>query len=134
MHAQVSAKCALAARVDAANEAPFGDVGVKFKEAIESTIMNVAAPPPQKRHKALPAPDEKPKKRLAVSLPCLLMVYIHLDVYIQARRQARARDQGKVCADGDDEGGEPAAVWRAGGRGARAGCLYLHHICTEMHL
>ena len=63
MHAQVSAKCALAARVDAANEAPFGDVGVKFKEAIESTIMNVAAPPPQKRHKALPAPDEKPKKR-----------------------------------------------------------------------
>jgi hypothetical protein len=26
-------------------------------------VLHVAAPPPQKRHKALPVPDEKPKKK-----------------------------------------------------------------------
>jgi len=26
-------------------------------------LLHVAAPPPQKRHKALPVPDEKPKKK-----------------------------------------------------------------------
>ena len=50
----VSAKCALAARVDASNEAPFGDVGHKFKDLIQNTLANVTEPPPQKRHKALP--------------------------------------------------------------------------------
>ncbi|EKX53264.1 hypothetical protein GUITHDRAFT_100970 [Guillardia theta CCMP2712] len=59
----ISAKCALAARVDASIESPSGEVGKKLKDQIEESLAKVAEPPPQKRHKALPVPDEKPKKR-----------------------------------------------------------------------
>eukprot|EP00961_Rhodomonas_salina_P280049 3783289-Rhodomonas_salina.1 len=59
----VSAKCTLAARVDASNESPFGDVGNALKEKIEEALAKVMEPPPQKKHKALPVPDEKPKKK-----------------------------------------------------------------------
>jgi len=59
----VSAKCALAARIDSTNESPFGDAGLKFKEQIDESLSKVLEPPPQKKHKALPVPDEKPKKK-----------------------------------------------------------------------
>jgi len=59
----VSAKCTLAARVDASNESPFGDVGKELKNRIDESLAKVMEPPPQKKHKALPVPDEKPKKK-----------------------------------------------------------------------
>jgi U4/U6 small nuclear ribonucleoprotein PRP31 len=59
----VSAKCTLAARCDAANESPFGDVGQHFKEAIEERLAKDMEPPPQKKAKALPAPDMTSKKK-----------------------------------------------------------------------
>ena len=38
----IAAKCTLAARVDASNESPFGDVGQRFKELIQNTLLHVA--------------------------------------------------------------------------------------------
>jgi U4/U6 small nuclear ribonucleoprotein PRP31 len=45
----IAAKCTLAARVDASNESPFGDVGHKFKDLIQSTLLHVAGTP-QREH------------------------------------------------------------------------------------
>jgi len=59
----VSAKCALTARVDAANECPAGDVGISFKRQIEEALAKAIEPPPQKKAKALPAPDMSQKKK-----------------------------------------------------------------------
>ncbi|KAJ3117165.1 U4/U6-U5 snRNP complex subunit prp31 [Nowakowskiella sp. JEL0407] len=59
----VSAKCVLAARVDRSKEAPDGSVGRKFAEEIEKKLEKEMEPPPGKNVKALPIPDEGPKKR-----------------------------------------------------------------------
>ncbi|KAI9091283.1 hypothetical protein DFS34DRAFT_635584 [Phlyctochytrium arcticum] len=61
----LAAKVALAARVDQARTSPEGDVGRKFREAVQKHIDLLIAPPPGKSARALPIPDEGPKKRRA---------------------------------------------------------------------
>jgi U4/U6 small nuclear ribonucleoprotein PRP31 len=59
----LSAKVALASRVDCAKESRDGHLGRKFREEIEKKIELILQPPPGKATKALPVPDEGPKKR-----------------------------------------------------------------------
>ncbi|KAJ3054216.1 U4/U6-U5 snRNP complex subunit prp31 [Rhizophlyctis rosea] len=60
---KLAAKCALAARVDASREAMDGSLGSKFRADVEKQLEMMQAPPPGKAVKALPIPDEGPKKR-----------------------------------------------------------------------
>jgi len=60
---QLAGKCALAARVDAYQEAPSGSVGANFRDEVQSRIDKWLEPAPLKMPKPLPAPDDKPKKR-----------------------------------------------------------------------
>jgi U4/U6 small nuclear ribonucleoprotein PRP31 len=53
----------LAARVDSAHEALDGSVGYKFRDEIVEKIEKWQEPPPTKDVKALPVPDEAPKKK-----------------------------------------------------------------------
>ena len=59
----LSAKVALAARVDCAKESRDGRLGTSFREEIVRKIDLILQPPPGKSNKALPVPDEAPKKR-----------------------------------------------------------------------
>ncbi|KAJ1550301.1 U4/U6-U5 snRNP complex subunit prp31, partial [Nowakowskiella sp. JEL0078] len=59
----VSSKCTLAARVDAAKEALDGSIGEKLFQEIQKKLEKEMEPPPGKSIKALPIPDEGPKKR-----------------------------------------------------------------------
>ncbi|KAJ3091894.1 U4/U6-U5 snRNP complex subunit prp31 [Quaeritorhiza haematococci] len=61
----VAAKCALASRIDAARESPDGGMGRQLREEIDKKIEKMQEPPPGKSVKALPVPDEGPKKRRA---------------------------------------------------------------------
>ncbi|KAK9728903.1 U4/U6-U5 snRNP complex subunit prp31 [Basidiobolus ranarum] len=59
----LAAKCTLAARVDRGHESTDGSIGKKFREDIDQKIEKLVEPPPGKNIKALPAPDDAPKKR-----------------------------------------------------------------------
>ncbi|KAI8066809.1 hypothetical protein BC940DRAFT_239600, partial [Gongronella butleri] len=59
----VSAKAALAGRVDSGRTCPDGSVGQKFRDEIDQKLEKLQEPPPVKNIKALPVPDEGPKKR-----------------------------------------------------------------------
>lgn len=59
----LSGKVTLAARVDAFNESPSGEVGRRFLEEIARKLEKWQEPPPLKQPKPLPAPDDKPRKR-----------------------------------------------------------------------
>ncbi|ORY03530.1 Nop domain-containing protein [Basidiobolus meristosporus CBS 931.73] len=59
----LAAKCTLAARVDRGHESIDGSIGRKFREEIDQKIEKLVEPPPGKNIKALPAPDDAPKKR-----------------------------------------------------------------------
>ena len=59
----VSAKCALAARVDSFHESLDGTIGQDYLEEIEKKIEKFQEPPSTKATKALPAPIEAPKKK-----------------------------------------------------------------------
>lgn len=59
----IAAKCVLAARIDAQHESPNGEKGQKMREEINQKIEKLQEPPPTKVVKALPVPDEGPKKR-----------------------------------------------------------------------
>jgi len=59
----LSAKCALAARVDSFNEDTSGQIGLRFRDEIIRKIAKLQEPPPPKQAKPLPAPDDKPKKK-----------------------------------------------------------------------
>lgn len=59
----VSAKVALAARVDSFHECPSGHVGRGLREEIERKLDKMQEPPPVKAVKALPAPIDMPGKR-----------------------------------------------------------------------
>ncbi|KAG0170756.1 U4/U6-U5 snRNP complex subunit prp31 [Apophysomyces sp. BC1034] len=56
-------KCVLAARCDASKAFPNGEKGKKMREVIDQEIDKWQEPPPTKIIKALPVPDEGPKKR-----------------------------------------------------------------------
>ena len=53
----------MAARVDVAHESTQGDIGLQFKSEIQKKIDVLVQPPPGKFTKALPLPDDGPKKR-----------------------------------------------------------------------
>ncbi|CAL1701590.1 unnamed protein product [Somion occarium] len=59
----IGAKCALAARMDLERRRRDGSYGEELKEKIEKHIDRLAAPPPSKIVKALPIPNDGPKKR-----------------------------------------------------------------------
>lgn len=59
----VSAKCTLAARVDACHESVHGEIGLRFKEDIEKKLDKLQEPPPVKFAKPLPKPIEGSKKK-----------------------------------------------------------------------
>ncbi|KAF9008894.1 hypothetical protein BDQ17DRAFT_1388594 [Cyathus striatus] len=56
-------KCALAARMDLERQRRDGTYGELLREKIEKHIDKLAAPPPSKVVKALPIPNDGPKKR-----------------------------------------------------------------------
>ncbi|KAI0796495.1 Nop domain-containing protein [Abortiporus biennis] len=59
----VGAKCALAARMDLERQRRDGGYGEELREKIEKHVDRLAAPPPSKLTKALPIPNDGPKKR-----------------------------------------------------------------------
>ncbi|KAF9815525.1 hypothetical protein IEO21_04525 [Rhodonia placenta] len=59
----VGAKCALAARMDLERQRRDGSYGEELHDKIEKHIDRLAAPPPSKIVKALPIPNDGPKKR-----------------------------------------------------------------------
>ncbi|GJE84960.1 U4/U6 small nuclear ribonucleoprotein Prp31 [Phanerochaete sordida] len=59
----VGAKCALAARMDLERQRRDGSYGLDLRDKIEKHIDRLAAPPPSKIVKALPIPNDGPKKR-----------------------------------------------------------------------
>ncbi|KAH9850059.1 Nop domain-containing protein [Lenzites betulinus] len=59
----IGAKCALAARMDLERQRRDGAYGDQLREKIEKHIDRLAAPPPSKIVKALPIPNDGPKKR-----------------------------------------------------------------------
>ncbi|KAI0347438.1 Nop domain-containing protein [Trametopsis cervina] len=59
----VGAKCALAARMDLERSRRDGSFGEDLREKIEKHVDRLAAPPPSKIVKALPIPNDGPKKR-----------------------------------------------------------------------
>jgi len=60
----VANKCSLAARLDLARENHIqGEMGHKLREDILKRIEKWQEPPPKKKEKVLPAPDDLPRKR-----------------------------------------------------------------------
>ncbi|XP_003382952.1 PREDICTED: U4/U6 small nuclear ribonucleoprotein Prp31-like [Amphimedon queenslandica] len=59
----LAAKCTLAARVDSCHEYPSGELGEKLRQQVEEKVNRLQEPPPVKRIKPLPKPDDMPKKR-----------------------------------------------------------------------
>ncbi|CAO0797311.1 unnamed protein product [Mucor circinelloides] len=59
----VSAKAALAARIDASHQSPGGEAGQKMRDEVDAKIDKLQEAPSLKVVKALPIPDEGPKKR-----------------------------------------------------------------------
>ncbi|CAO3654948.1 unnamed protein product [Mucor hiemalis] len=59
----ISAKAVLAARIDASHQSPGGEPGQKMRDEIDSKIDKLQEAPSLKVIKALPVPDEGPKKR-----------------------------------------------------------------------
>jgi len=59
----VGAKCVLAARMDTERRRKDGSYGKELREKIDKHLDRLAAPPPAKVIKALPVPDDGPKKR-----------------------------------------------------------------------
>ncbi|KAI9279569.1 hypothetical protein BY458DRAFT_584703 [Sporodiniella umbellata] len=59
----IAGKAALAARIDSSHKSPSGDEGRKIRDDIDLKLEKLQEPLPSKNTKALPVPDEGPKKR-----------------------------------------------------------------------
>ena len=59
----LAAKCTLAARVDACHQATDGSIGLGFLDEINLKIEKMQEAPPCIRNKALPRPDDEPRKK-----------------------------------------------------------------------
>ena len=59
----VSAKCALAARCDCFQEDASGGTGRRLRAEVEKRLEKLQEPPATRANKALPAPDDKPRKK-----------------------------------------------------------------------
>ena len=55
--------CAKAARIDNLGMCHDGTLGEKIKEDMLKRFMKIQEPPPAKKIKPLPIPDEKPRKK-----------------------------------------------------------------------
>ncbi|KAJ2583575.1 U4/U6-U5 snRNP complex subunit prp31 [Coemansia sp. RSA 1797] len=60
---KISAKCALAARVDAQHGAPDGSMGRKFRTELDEQVEKLLEAAPMNAIKPLPVPSEGPKRR-----------------------------------------------------------------------
>ncbi|KAI9728670.1 MAG: U4/U6-U5 snRNP complex subunit prp31 [Chrysothrix sp. TS-e1954] len=58
-----SAKLVLAARCDLQRSTPDGSLGEDLREQCEKRLDKLIEPPPNRGHRALPAPDEKPSRK-----------------------------------------------------------------------
>ncbi|KAJ1945901.1 U4/U6-U5 snRNP complex subunit prp31 [Linderina macrospora] len=65
MMRKVSAKCALAARIDAQHESADGSLGLKFRTDLDTQVAKLLEAAPSNNIKPLPKPDDAPKKRRA---------------------------------------------------------------------
>ncbi|KAI0204999.1 hypothetical protein F4808DRAFT_448588 [Astrocystis sublimbata] len=59
----VSAKLVLAARADISHATPDGSYGEELREQCQERLYKITEPPPNKGHRALPAPDDKPARK-----------------------------------------------------------------------
>lgn len=59
----IASKCALAARVDSFHQSPNGEIGEELRKEVQKKVEKLVEPPPVKRVKPLPRPDDLPKKR-----------------------------------------------------------------------
>jgi U4/U6 small nuclear ribonucleoprotein PRP31 len=59
----LAGKCILAARIDSFGQDQTGNTGIKFFEEVQQKIEKWQEPPPAKLHKALPAPNDKPRNK-----------------------------------------------------------------------
>ena len=59
----LAAKCTLAARVDACHQAVDGSIGQKLVDEINTKIEKMQEAPPASKQKALPRPDDEPRKK-----------------------------------------------------------------------
>lgn len=59
----VASKCSLAARVDGFHESSDTSLGQQLRESIEGKFDKWLEPPPLKETKALPRPDDAPRKK-----------------------------------------------------------------------
>lgn len=55
--------CAKAARIDNLSLGSDGSIGEKIKDDMLKRFMKIQEPPPAKKVKPLPIPDEKPRKK-----------------------------------------------------------------------
>ncbi|KAJ2715466.1 U4/U6-U5 snRNP complex subunit prp31 [Coemansia spiralis] len=60
---KISAKCALAARIDAQSGAPDGSLGQRFRAELDAQVERLLEAAPMNAVKPLPIPDEGPKHR-----------------------------------------------------------------------
>ncbi|KAH7887893.1 hypothetical protein F5I97DRAFT_1926304 [Phlebopus sp. FC_14] len=77
----VGAKCVLAARMDLERTRRDGSYGEELREKVEKHIDRLAAPPPAKITKALPIPNDGPKKRRGGKRLVVLVVLISLSYH-----------------------------------------------------
>jgi len=76
----IGAKTVLAARMDLERSRRDGQYGEELREKIEKHIDRLAAPPPSKVTKALPIPNDGPKKRRGGKRcvdECISLVFLH---------------------------------------------------------
>jgi U4/U6 small nuclear ribonucleoprotein PRP31 len=98
----LAAKAALAARVDSCHEDPSGSIGQRFHDEVKKRLDKLQEPPPVKKTKALPAPDDKPrKKRGGKRIRKLKEKMAQTDLAKQANRMAFGQAEEEVHMGGD---------------------------------
>jgi hypothetical protein len=80
----VGAKAVLAARMDLERSRRDGQYGEELREKIEKHIDRLAAPPPSKVTKALPIPNDGPKKRRG-GKRCAYLIVLKFAVHANLR-------------------------------------------------
>ena len=102
----VSAKCSLTARVDAANECPDGEVGIKFKKMIEDAMAKEMEPKAHKKPKALAAPEfASKKKRGGKRARAIKEKYAMSEMQKQANRMVFGQQEEEVYGGMDESVG-----------------------------
>lgn len=101
----VAAKLSLAARVDLVHESRDGAMGRRLRGQIEHRLEKVMEPPAQNAVKALPVPDERPKKRRAGrKVQRMRGQYAMTELRKQANRMAFGKQEEEVGWGDESEG------------------------------